>query len=282
MVTYSVPICTLDMVDTVRESLESILGQVGREWEVVVVDDGSDDGTRDVLAELAAEYDSLRVIHGDNDNLAEARNHSFRAVRGEYVLESLDADDRYEPVLKDFTEIYHQIEAAAEEPFYLDGRSINMAPTELLREYEYRSMGYGEDKDFRRRLLADDRIEFIDHAPVCEEIGYTRGTVDRARVAVEEAVAQFRSGVTPQSFVWYHARQLNRLSAFKTVIAPYAYLRARREGRYEPVPGYRRMGRLLRDSNRRRVPVRELASQYGVEIDADISETGRRLLLDYT
>lgn len=283
MVTYSVPICTLNMADTVRESLESILCQVRSDWEVVVVDDGSDDGTVDVLAEMDAEYDSLRVVHGDNDNLAEARNQSFRAVRGEYVFESLDADDRYEPVLADFAALYHAIEAERDTPFYLDGRSINLAPTTLLREYSYRSMGYGEDKDFRRRLLADDRIEFVDHAPVCEEIGYTRGTVARGEVAVEEAVAQFRSGVTFWSFLWYHARQLDRLSAFKTVVAPYAYLRARHEGVYEPVPGYRRMGRLLRESSRRRVPVRELMARHGAEIDPDsLSETGQRLLLDYT
>lgn len=281
MVRYSVPICTMNMADTVRASLESILKQIRSDYEVVVVDDGSDDGTLEVLETLSAEYDALRVVHGDNDNLAEARNQSFEVARGKYVFESLDADDRYEPVLADFAHLYHELESGIDEPFYLDGRSINMAPTELLREYGYRSMGYGEDKDFRRRLLADDRILFVDHAPVCEEIGYSRGTVARAKVAIEEAVAQFRSGVTFSSFVSYHTRRGDRLSAFKTVIAPYAFLRARREGVYDPVPGYRRTGRLPTESRRRREPIQTVARRNGVDLDlGPLSEAGRRIFLD--
>lgn len=75
---------------TLRQTLESALAQEGVEREVIVVDDGSTDGS----LELAKEFEprGVRVIEGPRINAAAARNRALEASRGEFI-QYLDADD---------------------------------------------------------------------------------------------------------------------------------------------------------------------------------------------
>ena len=77
----------------VGRAIESVLRQTYADYEVIVVDDGSTDGSR---AEIARFGDAVRAIHQDNAGLSAARNIGIRAARGRYVG-VLDADDEYEP-----------------------------------------------------------------------------------------------------------------------------------------------------------------------------------------
>lgn len=75
-----------------RESLESVLGQEGPCLELIVVDDGSTDGSSEVLASLAA-YDSrVRVFTQENRGLTEALIRGCAEARGEFIARH-DADD---------------------------------------------------------------------------------------------------------------------------------------------------------------------------------------------
>jgi glycosyltransferase involved in cell wall biosynthesis len=74
------------------EAIESALSQTYKNFEVVVVDDGSDDHT----SEVAARYGRVRLVRQENKGLSAARNRGFAEGRGEYVV-FLDADDRLLP-----------------------------------------------------------------------------------------------------------------------------------------------------------------------------------------
>jgi len=71
-------------------SLQSALSQEGAELDIIVVDDGSTDGS----AQLARRHEcaTLRVLCQENRGAAAARNHGLREARGEFI-QFLDADD---------------------------------------------------------------------------------------------------------------------------------------------------------------------------------------------
>ena len=87
----SVVVCSQNGERTIRECLEGLLGLEYRNFEVIVVDDGSTDAT----AEIAGEYD-VRLISTENRGLSEARNTGIEASTGEIVAYT-DDDTRPDP-----------------------------------------------------------------------------------------------------------------------------------------------------------------------------------------
>lgn len=77
----------------IGDAVDSILGQDYPHKEVIVVDDGSTDGT---VARLHEYGDRIRLLHQPNSGAAAARNRGLAAARGEY-LAFLDSDDIWLP-----------------------------------------------------------------------------------------------------------------------------------------------------------------------------------------
>jgi hypothetical protein len=79
----------------VREAVDSCLTQIDADVRVVVVNDGSDDGTTAAQCDAVA-GERVRVIHQPNAGLPAARNRGAREADGEFIA-FLDADDWIEP-----------------------------------------------------------------------------------------------------------------------------------------------------------------------------------------
>ncbi|HTI38125.1 MAG TPA: glycosyltransferase family 2 protein [Vicinamibacterales bacterium] len=77
-------------------SLESVRGQTFRDWEVVIVDDGSTDRTADIADDYAQRDPRIQVIHQMNGGLSAARNTAMRYARGDFFA-LLDSDDLWDP-----------------------------------------------------------------------------------------------------------------------------------------------------------------------------------------
>jgi glycosyltransferase involved in cell wall biosynthesis len=79
----------------VAAAIESVFAQTYRDWELLIVDDGSADGTPAVLARYA-DRPGVTLIRQENTGLAGARNAGIRQARGD-LLGLLDADDEWLP-----------------------------------------------------------------------------------------------------------------------------------------------------------------------------------------
>lgn len=79
-----------------RACVESILQQTYRDIEVILVEDGSPDGSAAICDEFAALDSRVRVIHKANAGVSEARNTGIKAARGEYIM-FVDGDDVTHP-----------------------------------------------------------------------------------------------------------------------------------------------------------------------------------------
>ena len=81
--------------DFLGVSIESVLNQTFKQYEIIVVDDGSNDGpTKNALDR--SKHPKIHVLRTENQGLASARNNGIRAARGRYIL-PLDADDKIAP-----------------------------------------------------------------------------------------------------------------------------------------------------------------------------------------
>ncbi len=79
-----------------RAALDSVLNQTMRDFELVVVDDGSTDRTPEILDQYAAADRRVRVVHRENGGISAAANTGLEACRGAYVAR-LDSDDIAKP-----------------------------------------------------------------------------------------------------------------------------------------------------------------------------------------
>lgn len=79
----------------IGQTLSSVQSQTYSEWECVVVDDGSTDDTRQVVALYAEKDERIRYIYQKNTGRSAARNNGLRNSTGHYV-QLLDADDLIE------------------------------------------------------------------------------------------------------------------------------------------------------------------------------------------
>ena len=89
---FSIIIPVYNVAPYLRECLDSVLAQTFTDWEAICVDDGSTDGSGDVLDEYAAKDKRFRVIHQKNAGVGAARNKGLDIANGNWIL-FLDSDD---------------------------------------------------------------------------------------------------------------------------------------------------------------------------------------------
>ena len=135
MISVIVPAYNVEQYIT--RSIESVLAQTYTDFELLVVNDGSDDGTRERVLECQKKDARIRLLDEENAGVAAARNYGIEQARGEYIT-FLDADDFWE---KTFLEKTYQCMREGDRHFvyawakerYMDGRTVfigNRVPME--------------------------------------------------------------------------------------------------------------------------------------------------------
>jgi len=93
----SVIIPTYNCAKYLPEAIQSVLNQTYQDFEIIVVDDGSVDNTKEIVKEFIKNYpNKIKYIYQENKGHATARNTAIRNSIGEYIA-MLDADDLCTP-----------------------------------------------------------------------------------------------------------------------------------------------------------------------------------------
>lgn len=89
---FTVIVPVYNVENHIGKCIDSILAQNFTDYEVILVDDGSTDGSGDICDKYAAKHKAVRVIHKKNGGLVSARNTGIKQAHGDYVL-YVDGDD---------------------------------------------------------------------------------------------------------------------------------------------------------------------------------------------
>lgn len=92
----SIYIPTKNRLDLLKQAVQSVINQTYPNWELIVVNDASTDGTKDYLDQLSKDNPKIKVIHHqESTGACIARNDAIFSARGKYIT-GLDDDDSFD------------------------------------------------------------------------------------------------------------------------------------------------------------------------------------------
>lgn len=89
-ISYIIPVYKVEAY--LRECVESLTCQTYKDFEIILVDDGSPDGCPALCDQLATEDERIKVLHKLNGGLSDARNYGLLHAQGDYII-FVDSDD---------------------------------------------------------------------------------------------------------------------------------------------------------------------------------------------
>ena len=174
-----------------HQCIESVIAQTFKDWEAILVNDGSKDGSFAICQEYASMDSRIRVIDKPNGGPSSARNKGLDEAQGEYVY-FMDADDWIE---KNFLEVFFNenedenekhydivfqgfvrefSDGRKEESFAMDADTSVMSKEEIIcRLYKEHVYGWAWCKLFRREIIEKHHIRFDESLRLWEDELFT-------------------------------------------------------------------------------------------------------------
>jgi len=78
----------------IQRAIDSVINQSYKEWELITIDDGSEDASASVLQSYTAQSPRIRTIYQTHQSLSAARNNGIKNSKGDFIT-FLDSDDEY-------------------------------------------------------------------------------------------------------------------------------------------------------------------------------------------
>lgn len=223
MIKLSFIVPVYNVAPYLRKCVDSLLAQDYRDYEIVLVDDGSTDSCPSICDTYVREVEcgkwnveSLRVIHQPNAGLSAARNAGLKAAKGEYVC-FVDSDDYWEPnVLGGLMEQVEREELDVLRFDYQNVRLKNERISELEREYEVFEPN-------KRPHQVDRLNEVVDGETYLNtRMGYACYAV--MYIMRREMVPTFTEGIHFEDVDWLPRMMLRAERVNSTTITVYNYL----------------------------------------------------------
>jgi glycosyltransferase involved in cell wall biosynthesis len=167
----------------IEDTLRSLQHQSFKEFEALIVDDGSTDNTAEIVKHYVKRDSRFQLWQKQNGGLSSARNHGIRHARGEYIA-LLDGDDVYHSdklathvtILENISQVgvvYSASQAIRDDgkptPIHLSGKPVHSDP--LLALLCKNFVGHGSNAMLRRSLI-DEVGEFDESLRSSEDIDF--------------------------------------------------------------------------------------------------------------
>jgi glycosyltransferase involved in cell wall biosynthesis len=94
MLLFSIIIPTYNRAHMLPKTIQSVINQTFLDWELIIVDDGSTDGTRELIKHFIEKESRIKYIYQNNSERSVARNNGIKNALGRYIC-FLDSDDWY-------------------------------------------------------------------------------------------------------------------------------------------------------------------------------------------
>lgn len=139
-VKFSIIMPVYNVEDYVCQSLRSVDAQTFRDFELIMVNDGSTDGSKKICEDFALAHSYSYLVSQKNSGLGAARNTGIRLAKGEYVI-FLDSDDFIQPqtleLYNSLISIHDHPDVVASGVQYVDQDSISQPATGSTRPVVY-------------------------------------------------------------------------------------------------------------------------------------------------
>ena len=173
--------------------MESLLNQVDASVEVVVVDNYSSDGTLAILQQLER-LDKIE-LHLEKCSRGRGRQVAYERSSGEYIIDQVDLDDIYKPVLMPVIELYHRFFEG--NVLLLDG--LMVATREAIEKVGgWRELQWGEDYEFWFRAAKAGRLRYLNYETRKSVKKHGSGSlIHKLRYKLQRSRDLYRVGLSP-------------------------------------------------------------------------------------
>ena len=195
MLKYSVIIPVYNVKEYLSDCIDSVLAQSISDYEVILVNDGSTDGSGELCDQYAEKYPQIHTVHQQNQGVSVARNTGLEKATGEYVL-FLDSDDWWEPnlleLLNPVTEKAPDLVEFGYKTINADGQMVCTYPN-LLAEgargsehlqhlFQNNTMPIGSScaSAYRRQFMLDCKLRFPVGVRYGEDLKFRIGILEHA------------------------------------------------------------------------------------------------------
>ena len=142
MMKFSIILPTFNRDNMVKVSIKSVISQSFKDWELIVVDDGSTDNTKEIVEEFVKLDKRIKYIFQENKERSAARNNGIKKAKGDWIC-FLDSDDIYHTNhLEEFKQLIEKTNK--KEALYISGVSYGEY-SEDLEEY---NMSHNNNLEF--------------------------------------------------------------------------------------------------------------------------------------
>lgn len=170
MFKFSIIIPVYNVIQYLHECLDSVLCQTFKDYEVIIIDDGSTDGSGAVCDEYCDKDKRIKVYHQKNKGVCAARNCGLKHVSGEYVI-FVDSDDYIESF---FLETISKHLSDCDLLFWGDFFHFQDGSIHIHKPYSSNSLGRDEIEErilkLKRNVVGYEYFGYIMNKAFCTDI----------------------------------------------------------------------------------------------------------------